>query len=234
MLIDTTFDVRTDAGGRDPDTYSHTLRAYHRTLWSKPLPSGQLLHLDDDRPGAYLYHQSDAGEFVLASDSVIPTFTRWRSMRHIVEQLSEEENESFRRISYTIGGMMLFPANRVNGKQTINGARGFTRAIADRFDLTLECIRRHYASEKSPLDAVLERYANFFALFESFGGYVNFFMLQDLVGFDGASVQFFMPFDGFSTSSIPGSCDAYRSYRQRTLEFVEARNCRIDRNIHII
>ena len=43
MLIDTTFDVRTDAGGRDPDRYSATLRRYHRLLWSKPLPGGAML-----------------------------------------------------------------------------------------------------------------------------------------------------------------------------------------------
>ena len=36
------------------------------------------------------------------------------------------------------GGMMVFPGNRIDGKQTINGARGFNRKIADGFDLTLE------------------------------------------------------------------------------------------------
>ncbi|WP_425463848.1 DUF6994 family protein [Nocardioides aurantiacus] len=40
MSIDTAFDVRTDAGGRDPDSYSPTLRDYHQILWTKPLPRG--------------------------------------------------------------------------------------------------------------------------------------------------------------------------------------------------
>ena len=63
--------------------------------------------------------------------------------------------------------------------------------IDDRFDITLECIRRHYelttktgdmrSVSSSPLGAVLARYADFFSLFESFEGYVNFFLLQDLV-----------------------------------------------------
>ena len=43
MLIDTSFDFRTDASGKDPDAYSPTLRQYHRLLWSKPLPSGAAL-----------------------------------------------------------------------------------------------------------------------------------------------------------------------------------------------
>jgi hypothetical protein len=37
--------------------------------------------------------------------------------------------------------MILFPGNRVGRFQTINGARGFNTAIADRLDLTLECVR---------------------------------------------------------------------------------------------
>jgi hypothetical protein len=46
-------------------------------------------------------------------------------------------------ISYTIGGMMVFPGNAIDGKWTINQARGCLRKISDRFDLTLECIRRY-------------------------------------------------------------------------------------------
>src|SRR5664279_780123 len=142
--IDTSFDFRTDAFGKDPDAYSATLRRYHQLLWSKPLPSGPLFDLDDITPGVYLHHRSDLGEFFLSSDSVIPTFTRWIAMKPITAQFPEAENETFRTIGYTIGGMMIWPANQVAGKVTINGARGFDRRIADRMDLTLECIRRHY------------------------------------------------------------------------------------------
>lgn len=115
MQIDTSFDFRTDATGRDPDAYSPTLRQYHRLLWSKPLPSGRPFHLNDNVLGAYLHHRSELGEFFLSSDSVIPTFTRWESLRHIVALFSEEENEAFRCIGYTIGGMMVFPGNRIDG-----------------------------------------------------------------------------------------------------------------------
>ena len=99
---------------------------------------------DDTVHGVYLHHGSELGEFSLCSDSVIPTFTRWDSLRRITELFTEEENEAFRTSGYTIGGMMVFPGNRIHGKQTINCARWFNRKIADRFDLTLECIRRHY------------------------------------------------------------------------------------------
>ena len=97
MLIDTSFDFRTDTpSGKDPDTHSPTLRRYHKLLWSKPLPSGRLFDLDDTVRGVYLHHRSELGEFFLSSDSVIPTFTRWDSLKHITELFTEEENEAFR------------------------------------------------------------------------------------------------------------------------------------------
>ena len=228
MQIDTAYDFRTDAAGKDPDSYSPTLRRYHRLLWSRALPCGRIFNLTDTVPGAYLHHRSELGEFSLSSDSVIPSFTRWKSLKHIIDLFSEEENEGFRAIGYTIGGMMLFPANRIDGKQTINGARGFTRTIADRFDLTLECIRRHYLGKESPLSATLARYADFFALFVDFDGYVEFFMLQDLVSEDG-QVRFFMPFQNFDPPSVPNDKDIYMRYRARSIAFVVARNARVDR-----
>lgn len=152
-------------------------------------------------------------------------------MRHIIELFSEDENEAFRSIGYTIGGMMIFPGNRIGGKQTINGARGFNRMIADRFDLTLECIRRHYLGEGSPLAETLSRYGEFFALFEDFDGYVDFFLLQDLVTKDHSAVSFFMPFDNFNTPSVPRDRDAYTEYRQLSIKFIEARNQRIERQM---
>jgi hypothetical protein len=226
-MIDTTFDFRIDAGGKDPDSFSPTLRRYHQLLWSKPLPSGQLFLLDATVPGMYLHHLSALGEFFLSSDSVIPTFTRWAALQPITGQFPEAENEAFRAIGYTIGGMMIFPGNQIDGKMTINGARGFTRKIADRMDLTLECIRRHYLGEASPLADALRRYADFFALFGDFRGYVDFFLLQDLITDDYAEVRFFLPFDDFKSPSVPRDVDVYRQYRRLSIEFVEARNRRI-------
>lgn len=226
--IDINFDFRTDTPpGKDPDALSPTLRSYHRNLWSKPLPNGAFFGLDDNKPGAYLYHQSDLGEFLLSSDSAIHTFSRWASMAHIIGQLKEGEAEAFRRISYTMGGMIIFPANKVDGKMTINGARGLHPLIKDRIDLTLECIRRYYANELSPLTETLSRYSDFFSLFSNFQGYVEFFLLQDLVREDFTTINFLMPFDDFKTPVVPKTIDAYLSYKHLTTTFVKERNQRI-------
>jgi hypothetical protein len=235
MTIDVAFDFRTDAKGKnpDPDKDSPTLRLYHRLLWSKPLPSGAFFDLSETTRGAYLYHRSSLGEFTLSSDSVMPTFTKWIPLKAIIDQFPEQENGDFRTIAYTIGAMMIFPGKRIDGKQTINGERGFNRKISDRFDLTLECIRRFYLNSESPLEEnplgpTLSRYADFFALFGDFRGYVTFFLLEDLVT-DEFRVKFFMPFDDFRPPSVPKDVGTYKEYRRRSIEFIEARNHRIQR-----
>ncbi len=225
--IDIAFDFRSDTPPRqDPDARSPTLRKFHRLLWSKPLPSGVIFELDDTTRH-YLHHRSKVGEFILSSDSVIPTFSSYRRVTDIINQIPLKEQEAFKRLSYTIGGMMLFPGNRIGGKSTINGARGFHHKIKDRFDLTVECIRRHYREEHSPLSNTLVMYRDFFGLFGNFQGYVHHFLLEDLVSDDFSAVRFFMPFDDFTTSPLPASIDHYREYRQRAVEFIEARNRRI-------
>ena len=114
-VIDITFDFRSDTPpGRDPDAFSPTLRRYHQLLWSKPLPSGAPFELDVATP-PYLHHASELGEFWLSSDAVIPSFSRWVRMAHIIDQIPEVEREAFNRMGYTIGGMMVFPANKVDG-----------------------------------------------------------------------------------------------------------------------
>lgn len=233
-VIDTAFDVRSDAGGRDPDQHSPTLRRYHQFLWSKSLPSGALLTLDVSTSGAYLHHRSDLGEFFLASDTIIHTFASWLRMADIIAQVDVEDRAAFHRIGRTIGGTILFPGNRIEGKPTINGARGMHPRIRDRFDLTLECIRRHYAGTPSPLDDTLLRYADFFRLFEDFRGYVDFFLLQDLVSDDYAAVAFFTPFDNFTTPALPASLAGYEHYRAQTVGFVQARNGRIADSLTVV
>ncbi len=223
--IDTKFDFRSDTPpGKDPDTWSPTLCKYHKLLWSKPLPNGVVFDLVYKTAPFYLHHDSDVGEFWLSSDAVIPTF-RWVS--NIKELITNEELNDFIAIGYTIGGMMLFPAVQIDRKWTINQARGCTKKISDRFDLTLECIRRHYTKEESPLGEVLSRYAEFFRLFHDFRGYVEFFLLQDLVSDDCTAVKFFSPFDDFNSSAVPNNKAAYLDYRTLAVDFITARNQRI-------
>ncbi len=222
--IDIDFDFRTDTPeGKDPDARSPTLRRYHKLLWSKRLPCGEVLDLDDTTRGHYLLHRSaELGEFSLSSDAVVASF-RYLSM----VQDDPEQLEEFMRIGYTMGGMMLWPGNQIDGKWTINQARGCHPRIRDRFDLTVECIRRHYRGEASPLSKVLACYADFFALFQDFRGFVEYFLLQDAVTVDCEAVIFSAPFEDFTTSPLPQTMDEYREYRQRAITFIEARNRRI-------
>jgi hypothetical protein len=222
--IDITFDFRSDTPlGKDPDAFSPTLRRYHKLLWSKPLPNGTMFDLDDTTRGDYLHHKSELGEYHLTSDAVVPSFRYVPMVQEEAEELRE-----FLYIGYTIGGMMLFPGNQVGRKPTPNGARGLHPRIRDRFDLTVECIRRHYLGETSPLSAALARYADFFELFVDFRGFVEFFLLQDAVTVDCDAVIFSAPLRDFSTSSvIPQTTEEYREYRQRAITFIEARNRRI-------
>jgi hypothetical protein len=148
-------------------------------------------------------------------------------MQHIITHIPESELEEALHRGYTIGGMILFPGPRVSGMQTINQARGRNRKIEDRFDLTLECIRRHYVGGASPLSGDLARYAPFFTLFGTFRGYVDFFLLQDLVTPDYSTVRFWAPFDDFATSALPADLDAYLKYRTTMLTWIDARNRRI-------
>jgi len=106
-------------------------------------------------------------------------------------------------------------------------ARGRSRKIDDRIDLTLECIRRHYEGEDSPLASTLALYNEFFSLFGDFEQYVEFFLLQDLVSGDG-TVNCFLPFDDFATPTLPGTVEEYQSYRAKVTRFVAARNHRIN------
>lgn len=227
MHIDTTFDVRTDSGGKDPDRASPTLRRYHQLLWSKPLPGGTVLEMDTTTAHGYLHHKSGVGELWWSSDSVVTTFRDHGAARGVVEQVSAEELDTFLRLAYTIGAMLVFPGDKRGAAMTINGARGCHPRIRDRIDLTIECVRRHYLGDASPLGDVLTRYGDFFALFEDFRGYVDFFLLQDLVNDDATAVRFFTPFADFTTPAIPRDVDEYRSYMRASMAFVEARNRRI-------
>ncbi len=225
--FDSEFDLRSDTpAGKDPDTYSPRLRRYHRLLWSKELPNKKKFDLVAEKRTVYLAHDSEVGRFVLSSDT-IATSNRKR-LHHLYSELSDEENERFHRQGYTIGGTIVFPGVRFNGKQTINQRRGTHREIEDRFDLTMECIRRHYVGESSPLGETLAAYGSFFDLFVDFAGYVDFFHLGDLISKSG-KVKPFHPFEGFGPRSLPDNLDDYIAYRERTLEFVRARNQRIQK-----
>ena len=227
-MIDITFDLNSDSGGGDPDSQSPTLKKYHQQLWSKPLPSGQVFDLKMGVKGSYLHFTSSNIELSLSSDSIGHSYKNVTKMKSILEKVPVPDVESFWKLNSTIGGYILFPGKKIDGNMTINQMRGVSHQIGDRFDLTLECIRRFYVGEESPLSATLDRYKAFFALFESFQGYVDFYLLNDLVDSSYKGVNYFTPFhELFSSSPLPQDVDAYLLYRGNVMDFIQRRNQRI-------
>ena len=99
--------------------------------------------------------------------------------------------------------------------------------IADRWDLTLECIRRHYAGEESPLTKVIEQDKAFYELFVDFKGYVDFFFLQDCVSEDYSSVNIWRGDASFRKSGLPETVEDYFKYLLKEHIFLDNRNRRI-------
>ncbi|MDB4450858.1 hypothetical protein N9121_00750 [Pseudomonadales bacterium] len=229
-IIDTNFNFFSDTPiGKDPDSFSPTLRKYHGLLWSKKLPAGDLFRLNLETP-RLLHHKSDLGEFYLSSDAIGHTFKAFKKMSHIIENIPLAEVDDFFSICCTIGAYIIFPSKRVDGKMTINSARGCNQKIMDRFDLTLECIRLHYLDEVSPLSDTLKRYSSFFSLFINFKDYVDFFLLQDLLIEGESQIKFWHPFGGFDKSPLPQNINDYHAYRLNVIDFIQSRNIRIENN----
>jgi hypothetical protein len=190
------------------------------------LPSGKLFELSDDIKGAYLYHNSEIGEFYLGSDSITHSYKSQKRKKWLTEQIPNDVDKIF-NAGTTIEGFILFPNKSINRKNTINQARGVNPYIDDRFDLTLECIRLFYLDQQSPLYDTLHRYKSFFELFENFTGYVNFFLLNDLVD-ENENVKFYLPFDNFLAKPKFSSVADYLIYKSNVIRFIELRNQRIE------
>ena len=111
----------------------------------------------------------------------------------------------------------------------MNQSRGCNRQICDRWDLTLECIRRYYKGEESPLSKTMDMKENkqFFDLFVDFKGYVDFFFLQDCVTDDYSSVKFWLDTPLFVSNPIPNDVDTYLKFIENELDFTQKRNNRI-------
>ena len=177
--IDIHFDVQTDSNGKDPDSASPTLRAYHQLLWSKPLPNGQEMKLGIEK-----------------------NCLKWGDIWF---------------------GSIIFPMHR----WSMNQARGCSVKICDRWDLTLECIRRFYAGESTPLDKALEKDRDFFSLFVDFKGYVDFFLLQDCVD-EKYNVKKWLDTNHFDSMPMPKNIDEYYKWIDTQLDFVAKRGKRIE------
>lgn len=226
-IIDTSFNFHKDSNGLDPDKYSPTLKSFHKKLWSKSLPNGKAFVLNDDKINAYLYHKSELGLFYLGSDAITHSYKKQKRKKGLISLVENESKELFDRGS-CMASYLLFPNRQIDRKFTINQARGVNHLIDDRFDLTLECIKRYYQNKKSPLYDCFKRYSDFFQLFSDFQGYTDFFLLQDLLDTDGR-VKFYLPFDDFNTPPRFNGRPDYLEYKERVINFINSRTKRIKR-----
>jgi len=231
MIIDTNFNFYSDARGGDPDSTSPTLRKYHKILWSKPLQNGKIFELTENKIGVYLYHESELGEFFLGSDAITHSYKNHKRKQWLTKQITREVDELF-NLGSTIGAYTIFPNNRFEGNYTINQARGINSYIDDRFDLTLECIRRFYIGQISPLYDTLLRYKNFFDLFDNFIGFINFFFFDDLINANN-TIKFYLPFDDFKTRPFFSDTSQYLSYKTGVINFINSRTQRIENYIKL-
>ena len=159
-------------------------------------------------------------------DSITASFLHWRfPLKEYVEQhipnFAEWKKDYWHK-TYTIGGSIIFPMH----PWSMNQARGCSVKICDRWDLTLECIRRFYAGELTPLDKALEKDREFFNLFVDFKGYVDFFLLQDCVDED-YNVKFWLDTPLFVSMPMPKNLDEYYEWINTQLDFVAKRGERI-------
>jgi hypothetical protein len=241
-MVDTSYDFRCEIPlrGDNPDRDSGTLRRYHQMLWSKQTPSRTDLRLADRPDGPFLHpgylSKATRTEVLWSSDAIVNSWVHWLrpSMADIIREVPKNVIDEYYARTCTIGSYMMWPCNQIDGKPTINQARGTnTREIADRIDLTLECVRLYYARQPSPLsdddddDDTLDRYADFFDLFVDFKGFVDFWLLQDLVSSDYERVNFLLPFQGFSQPAVASDIDAWTRFAGASMVFCAARNARI-------
>ncbi len=227
MKIDVTFDVYSDARWGDPDSMSPTLKKYHKFLWSKKLPNGDIFQLEEKSYVSYLvYDEWWEKKVFLGSDSIVHHYGNHKRKKRLIDQVSRDEVQELFMLGTTIAWYIIYPNNKIDAKHTINQARWVNIMIDDRFDLTLECIRLFYQGKNSPLYDTLLRYNDFFELFVDFKGYVEFFLLQDLLD-EHWNIKFYLPFDNFATRPTFATVNDYFVYKQWVALFVKNRTTRI-------
>ncbi len=238
--IDISFDFTEDTPNYwpnrdvDPDSKSPTLQKYQQLLWSKKLPNQRIMELKRGYGSYYLYWDN----FRFGSDSIVNMYTRHANkyMQELLLEVKKSKNnydeliEKYIRLGYTIGGEIIFPKNGKN--YSINPRRGTNKLIRDRFDLTVECIRRYYKNDESPLTDVLNHNKEFFDLFLNFKGYIDFFLLQDIVSDDYQEIKFYIDADNFNRDPYPADVDEWSKLYNAQMEFLSKRNERIKNYIN--
>lgn len=218
----------------DPDSKSKNLQQQHLTLWNKGILGNELFAITDTDNSFCLKYKN----MRLSSDSMINSF-RWTPLILPFNLKEEFEKngldyktfqEDYLKKTFTIGAMIIFPKHR----NSVNQRRGCNSDIKDRFDLTLECIKRYYAKDSSynPLKDILQNDKDYFDLFIDFKGFVDFFLLQDWVD-ENYNIEFMLDFDDFKRSPMPQNFDEYMCLYKKQLDLTEKRNNRIENLLKI-
>ena len=169
---------------------------------------------------------ADGTTLRVSSDTIATSHSGYAEIRPLHAGLPDQYRNYIENTFYRMAGFIVFPVH----PQSVNQLRGWR--LRDRFDLTLECIRRHYTGEAHPLADVMTQNARFFGLFGSghtgFLRYVEFFHLQWLV-VDG-SVRWFdgsLATPDLDAPRLPATADRYRAYLDSVVEFTDDRTERI-------
>ena len=226
----------------DPDKSSEMLQVFHKILWSKEENNIKLNFERGLEDNDYLILINQCGtkeeEKIFSSDWIINDYQHWNRNKWLdlnyLDNMDIKLLRDFNNITNTIGGRIIFPKRRLDGKhETINTHRYTEKKIRERFDITLECIRRFYNGEESipEFDETLKRYNFFFKIFgksiEGFKNYCNFFLLHDLVSADYTKINFFLKFDDFEINPFPKSEQQYLDFANNATRFIQSRNKRI-------
>lgn len=208
---------------KDPDKYNDELGKAHCILWSSKNKLGELGHSKYNRLSTTI----NGIEFIFTPDSITNSYYKNKTVSSFddeVQQLIEE----YKRKENTIGSSIIFPI-RIDGQSiiwTMNRARGLSKKVHDRFDYSLECIKRYYdKNEDNPLLKAVEKSSKFFDTFDSFKEYVDFFFLNDLVDENYNVISFTDTID--FDCAIPKTKESYIKYLKNTMTFVKKRDLRI-------
>ena len=249
----------------DPDYECKRLYEFHGVLWNRQCennPNIPSVNICEQSIWLKLNNEN----ITLKSDSFVSIGWHYKKLQDVInkakEKLDEESidkeiklispelkerrqyDESFSlwkkfiwlylQKSNTIGGFIVFPSH-VN---SINQMRGTKAEISDRFDLTLECIRRAYKQNEfirnsnNPLFGINDQDKEFFNMFGSFENYIDFFFLQDWVD-DNYKVKNLLnnePLDDYSFSEsnpLPTETDEWWTFYKNLMDRLDKRNTRI-------
>lgn len=220
----------------DPDAVCEELREMHYRLYNRydshivrpfsfekkyPLlsPNGQYF---------YLYEANGNNRF--GSDTMNSLYLYYEALQNIRYEMikcgrnpeSEMEN-SRRNIIYRPGNFIIFP--KKDKKVSINVARGNYRGkIKDRFDLTLDCIKKQYESRDNSLSWILQEYWDeFFGRFYDFNEYVHFFMLEDYLDEKNEVIRLI----DNEEHILPKTLEEYDEYIKRISSIIDKRTQKI-------